>query len=277
MLSVAAAEMELNEQISIPFAPPELIPYLHPQRKMVHIEAWMDVSLDGWAQGCFLHEMSTCALPNWHETFFPVEAIVQGEGLTHAERMAIYVPAMQAEHQKLVSRLSVVHLEVSSYQKKTKVSICTWSCPVESSIVACQQVACGLMVLTLPGRGACWSICMHRSSQICQSIVNDCLTLRWSRSVYMVCIKAQLEVQADAMAALESGTGGPPEQVEAIQGAASFTAPGHDGTQIRQMATLIMDLLTEEASDRYTAEDVCQEEWLTRAVAVPYIGCPIAL
>ena len=106
ILSDAAAEMELNEQISIPFAPPELIPYLHPQRKMVHMEACMDVSLDGWAEGCFLHEMGTCALPDWHETFFPVEAIVQGEGLTRAERMAIYVPAMQAEHQKQVSRLS---------------------------------------------------------------------------------------------------------------------------------------------------------------------------
>ncbi len=139
MLSVAAAEMELNEQISFPFASPELIPYLHPQRKMVHMEALMDVSLDGWAQGCFLHEMGTCALPDWHETFFPVDAIVQGEGLTNAERMAVYVPAMQAEHQKLVSRLSVLHLEVHSYQKKTKVSTCTGPCPIVSSIVACQQ------------------------------------------------------------------------------------------------------------------------------------------
>ncbi len=135
-------------------------------------------------------------------------------------------------------------------------------------------VACGLMALTLPGRGACGPSYVHRS---CQSIANDCLTLRWLRCVCMICIKAQLEVQADAMAALASGTGGPPEQLEAIQGAGSFTAPGHDGTQIQQMATLIMDLLTEEASDRYTAEDICQEEWLTRAVAVPYVGCPVAL
>ena len=99
-LCTVLAELELNRQCTLPSASPQLLPYLHPQKKMVHME---DISNDGWAAGCFLHEMITCVIPDWGETFFPVDAIVQAQQLPEDERMAAYVPAMQREHRKLVS------------------------------------------------------------------------------------------------------------------------------------------------------------------------------
>ena len=78
------------------------------------------------------------------------------------------------------------------------------------------------------------------------------------------------------MAALTSGSGHLPHQYEAVQEAASFTAPGHDEMQFREVAMLIMNLLAENMSQRWTAQDVCKHEWLTEAVAAPFVGCPVA-
>ena len=102
-LCAVLAELELNRQCTLPMASPQLLPYLHPDNKMVHMD---DISNDAWAAGCFLHEMITCATPDWGETFFPVDAVVQAQQLPEAERMAAIVPAMQGEHRKLVSAYS---------------------------------------------------------------------------------------------------------------------------------------------------------------------------
>jgi hypothetical protein len=86
-----------------------------------------------------------------------------------------------------------------------------------------------------------------------------------------------LFMQANAMVEMASGTGNLPHQYEAVQEAASFTAPGHDEMQFQEVAMLIMNMLTEDVSERWTAQDVCEHEWLTEAVAAPFVGCPMAM
>ena len=100
ILCTVLAELELNRQCTLPLASPQLLPYLHPDKKMVHLD---DISNDGWAAGCFLHEMITCVNPEWHETFFPFDAVTQAHQLPPDQRMAVYVPAIQSEHSKMVS------------------------------------------------------------------------------------------------------------------------------------------------------------------------------
>ena len=57
-----------------------------------------NIANNGWAQGCFFHQMITCMNHEWHETSFPWEALVHAQVLPSAERIAILVPAMQKEH-----------------------------------------------------------------------------------------------------------------------------------------------------------------------------------
>lgn len=97
------AEMELNKQNSLPFVSPQLIPYLQPDVKMVHMTASVDVSNDLWANGCFIHEMISCVNPVWHETFYPAAAIAQARGLSAMQQKAMFAAALQREHHKLVS------------------------------------------------------------------------------------------------------------------------------------------------------------------------------
>lgn len=85
-----------------------------------------------------------------------------------------------------------------------------------------------------------------------------------------------LFVQADMMRAF-AVTGSLPDQIVAVQQAANFASPDHAWTHVRQVATLIMNLLTEDPKQRYRAETVCQEQWLTEGVASPLIRCPIAI
>ena len=99
-LCIVLAELELNRQCTLPMASPQLLPYLHPDQKMVHMN---DISNDAWAAGCFLHEMITSVNPEWDETFFPFDAVTQACQLPPDERMAVYVPAIQREQRKMVS------------------------------------------------------------------------------------------------------------------------------------------------------------------------------
>lgn len=88
--------------------------------------------------------------------------------------------------------------------------------------------------------------------------------------------KCLLSLQADALVEMTSGTGNLPHQYEAVQQAASFAAPGHDRMQFREVAMLIMNLLAQDMSERWSAQDVCKHVWLTEAVAAPFVGCPVA-
>ena len=72
-------------------------------------------------------------------------------------------------------------------------------------------------------------------------------------SFYLDDGKCLLSLQADALVEMTSGTGNLPHQYEAVQQAASFAAPGHDRMQFREVAMLIMNLLAQDMSERWSA------------------------
>ena len=121
-----AAEVELNKQTSLPFASPQLIPYLQHDVKMVHMTASVDVSKDLWAKGCFIHEMLSCVNPVWHETFYPEAAMAQVRGLSAVQQKAVFAPALQREHHKLVSSrpMSLVASQLHQIHTCSVASIC---------------------------------------------------------------------------------------------------------------------------------------------------------